>query len=420
MSTHIIGKPPAPKGGGNIRIEERGHGSGYCVSLSGAMSREDAERLAMVLEEAAGPDPVTTYGELHIGEVFAFANEPKNLLLRTDEGHVYIGCGEHYGHRPDNTPVRRVRRLGGSPRGARIRPRRYRRVAWRGRLLQRQPWTRGSTHAGFGAGGVCAASCGVLVPARPGARRGPVQAGAGPRGRWAVTAVNCDVCGSTVEFLDDCECASIQLEAIWVDGPDSEAARAARAPGSRWADEERSFWDSARAAKEVVEAWPEWKRRAAEALVTRLTEPEPDYRAMWEDARRERDAITVELASMGVRLGLAECDRDEARRLAEEFAQRLADETDEDVHLPWSCRTPDPTHTPAVRRVVASEVVASGAVMPRAQAYESAAYALLRRAWERRPTTALTHEWIWEHWPGGRIKRLAAWLRHRDEEAGYR
>lgn len=55
------------------------------------------------------PDPdVCTYGELRIGETFAFSDELGALLRRTDEGHVYIGCGQHYSHRPDGTSVRRV------------------------------------------------------------------------------------------------------------------------------------------------------------------------------------------------------------------------------------------------------------------------------------------------------------------------
>ncbi len=125
--THIIGTPPKPKGGATFAdvivggVCELPGNVGMCWKLSEQEARQcrtgarfpvPADRPVVLLDITPidpEPDPaVTTYGELYIGEVFAFADEPQTLLRRTDEGHVYLGCGQHFGQRPDETPVRRV------------------------------------------------------------------------------------------------------------------------------------------------------------------------------------------------------------------------------------------------------------------------------------------------------------------------
>lgn len=110
VTTHIIGKPPAPKGGGNVRIEERGHGSGYCVSLSGPMSRGEAERFARALEEAAAPDPaVTTYGELEPGGFCQFTDSTRtDLWQKGHRGQYLTGTTGDFSAVRDHDPVRPV------------------------------------------------------------------------------------------------------------------------------------------------------------------------------------------------------------------------------------------------------------------------------------------------------------------------
>lgn len=132
---------------------------------------------------------------------------------------------------------------------------------------------------------------------------------------------------------------------------------------------------------------------------------EPDYRAMWETACKERDD--------------ARCEAEDAVRYIDERHE----------HHPWSkvpllwLRKSNPDHVPAVRRVVAYDG-GDGLVEDIDVAYLDRAIAIMcdhsessrrmhRRMWhmsnaECDAATALIQE------------RLASYLRHRDEKAGRR
>ena len=82
--------------------------------------------------------------------------------------------------------------------------------------------------------------------------------------------------------------------------------------------------------------------------------------------------------------------------------------------------TPDPAHTPAVRRVVVWET-GPWRFDDIDDAYCHAARDIIGRAWVRH-THVHEHssdEW-WELWPEERVAKVAQWLRHRDEKAGHR
>lgn len=81
--------------------------------------------------------------------------------------------------------------------------------------------------------------------------------------------------------------------------------------------------------------------------------------------------------------------------------------------------TLDPAHVPAVRRVVAWQTFKGDRHDCAVDAYLDAAWRLVSRARLSRGYEHGLGEW-WEHWPEGRIQRLATWLRHRDEKAGWR
>lgn len=163
--------------------------------------------------------------------------------------------------------------------------------------------------------------------------------------------------------------------AIWVDGSDSEAARAVRPKrccgGNRKPGHEPGC--------DLYEP----------------PEPDPDYRAMWEELERAVPLVgDISAGALrGCMAGVLERHKREAR-------------------------TPDPGHVPAVRRVVAW--VGNDEEWPRtdiADAYMDAAHQLLVRAHVRR---GCSWERIERWWPEWRIQCLAAWLRHRDEKAGWR
>lgn len=112
--------------------------------------------------------------------------------------------------------------------------------------------------------------------------------------------------------------------------------------------------------------------------------------------------------------------REEAKR----EAARLAAWVDgPDSEAARAGRAPDPTHTPAVRRVVAWVDSQGDHHEDCGAAYWFSAVDIISRAWFRCPTSlrgASADEWWGRRWPWPRVHRLAAWLRRRDEEAGHR
>ena len=173
-----------------------------------------------------------------------------------------------------------------------------------------------------------------------------------------------------------------RLRAIWVDGPTSEASRAVHAPLDMM-----DLWDEWNTSRIWVDGPDSEAARAGRATPRRTT----GYDRFWASLCWTGDAYDEETAGWPSEARLA-------------------------------CRTPDPTHTPAVRRVVAWEVVTTGRLLPESfasLAYEQAAGDIVDRAFRRGPYKHGRDNWSL-HWPWGRIRELAAYLRRRDEEAGYR
>lgn len=138
-----------------------------------------------------------------------------------------------------------------------------------------------------------------------------------------------------VAWDDEQPCPVCDLRPIWLDGPDSEAARAARGGFPHMTPEQE------------IAVWQEWARANS-------------------------------------------------------------------IGLPES----DPAHTPAVRQVVAWETLGALFDSPD-DAYLEKAEAMVADAWSPLRREKTWGEWR-EHWPGSRVERLAAYLRHRDEKEGHR
>ena len=172
----------------------------------------------------------------------------------------------------------------------------------------------------------------------------------------------------------------------WIDGPDSEAGRAFRGEGTR----DRK-WESLRALVEKgLRSCVDWGAREAAAMMHRV---------------------------LGTMASLDLGRRPDAHEL----------------------NAPDPAHTPAVRRVVAWEAAHSQwgkkhGHPPKAEqvshAYLDAALALIHRArrWRGKGASGFAISRYFSHGRGRcvpnrrhpRVKRLAAYLRRRDEQAGWR
>jgi hypothetical protein len=151
---------------------------------------------------------------------------------------------------------------------------------------------------------------------------------------------------------------------------------------------------------------------------------EPDYRAMWEALRAW--AREAEEASYGP--GRIHASSELGRWQA---YRRLLAEMEE---VEGRTCTPDPTHAPAVRRVVAWVPDGGPATESRDAAYATAALSRMTVIGSRAPSTRRLHDRMhammgamgdgmaaeaWEYWATVR-DRLAAYLRRRDEEAGHR
>ncbi len=235
------------------------------------------------------------------------------------------------------------------------------------------------------------------------------------RGVW-MHSIGCD--WEMRERGRECSCGLIeaweaeqaQLRAIWVDGPDSEAARAC---------EYRLSTEQGRAVHR--------------ALVASVQEDdfvgmsEPDYRAMPDVLARRR--LLAEWSR-----AYANRHRDEGFELDDDFTDYVFRHA---FRLAREARTPDPDHIPAVRRVVRWEPVHTqwGVTSPPALeaeqvrwAYIKAALALIERANLRAGDRSSQVRRYFSHGQGRwvpnerhpRVLKLAAALRHRDEEAGYR
>lgn len=257
------------------------------------------------------------------------------------------------------------------------------------------------------------------------------------RGVWS-HSIGCD--WAMRERGSDCECGLAEAwaaeeastRAIWVDGPDSEAARAAKAnPRATWARLDalaeqvsecttplcsvspsahartgscpRPFSERVAEADAEVSTWTDAKRQAADRvyLGANTGAREPDYRAMWEEACRERDEA-----------------RAYHRKWRDELARWNRAHEDMQVEAP-----PDPTHTPAVRRVVAWKTYRGDFYDQEGDAYWHAAMELIASAYRRCPSRLRGETvdcWWNQHWRRPRVNAVAAYLRHRDESRGHR
>ena len=151
---------------------------------------------------------------------------------------------------------------------------------------------------------------------------------------------------------------------------------------------------------------------------------EPDYRAMWRELQA-KVATLEKQASQRPRLGPeqgaaldAETDAFEhVRDIMEDLAVFYRGDAE---HVAWAMK-PDPTHTPAVRRVVAWKLEDGALEHDPVTAYR-------RAARERMESSPLFHrrQCAIPNGPERRQRwrrvnaRLAAYLQHRDERAGYR
>lgn len=146
---------------------------------------------------------------------------------------------------------------------------------------------------------------------------------------------------------------------------------------------------------------------------------EPDYRAMWEELLRR--VARLQLGTNDAALFYPEQEEHYDGR-----AEAYGIVTEEMLHIRVSAE-PDPSHTPAVRRVVAWEAGFEFHGMAD-DAYIAAALRLIDRASRRAGDRSFRVQRYFSHGKGrwiptphhDRVKRLAAWLRHRDESKGYR
>lgn len=134
-----------------------------------------------------------------------------------------------------------------------------------------------------------------------------------------------------------------------------------------------------------------------------------DYRAMWEELRCSVRGLCDDAGTLTP-------EEDDGR------LHGLHDVEDIMEGIEKRARTPDPDHVPAVRRVVAWVDSQGDHHEDCGAAYWFSAVDIISRAWFRCPPSrgASADEWWGRRWPWPRVHRLAAWLRRRDEEAGYR
>lgn len=184
----------------------------------------------------------------------------------------------------------------------------------------------------------------------------------------------------TFDFIDRRDYEEVveteRIAAIWTDGPDSEAARAFRGDGTR----AQYCWLSSSAVR-------------------------------WAAAEFSSEAARAKLGATFHGGGLHDASVFNVLMHAARKLEAMADLLD-------MRDTPDPSHTPAVRRVVAWEVKANSELQgDRGAAYERAAWLLLVRSAHTPGCWRRVLDWAAR---AGNTQRLAAYLRHRDEKAGCR